>query len=88
MPPCRFERKEGRVFGFEEERVGEKKREREREREREKDHEIMREEREELNIKKTIFFIPLCYSAVLPLGRYCSTMAKFFAFLHVSMFGC
>ena len=69
---------------------GLKKREqKEREkRKREKDNEIMREEREEPNIEKQYFVIPLCYSAILPLGRYCSTMAKKFAFLHVSTFGC
>ena len=48
----------------------------------------MREEREEPNIKKQYSVIPLCYYVVLPLGRYCSTMAKKFTFLHVSMFGC
>ena len=65
----------------------EQKKEREK-RKREKDHEITREEREELNIKKTIFFIPLCYNVVLPLGQYYSTMANFFAFLHVSVSNC
>ena len=52
---------------------------------KEKDNEIMREEREEPNIKKQYFVIPLCYSVVLPLGQYCSTMAKN---LHFYMFPC
>ena len=57
-------------------------------RKREKDNEIMREERGEPNqLKNNILFIPLCYNAVLPLGQ-CSTMAKTFTFLHVSMSGC
>ena len=58
-------------------------------RKREKDNEIMREEREEPNrLKNNILFIPLCYNVVLPLGQYCSTMAKkncIFTCFHVQL---